>query len=132
VSAFATLPLATAPRVVAPDGSTVRVLLGVAAGGMAQFELQAGAVSTAVVHRSVEEIWFVASGHGEIWRKQGDAEATTALAPGLCLTIPLGTRFQFRAAATAGLSIVAVTLPPWPGAGEARAVTGPWQPTVEG
>jgi hypothetical protein len=34
MSAFATLPLAAAPTVVAPDGSTVRVLLGVAAGGM--------------------------------------------------------------------------------------------------
>ncbi len=44
---------------VAPDGSDVHALLGLPAGGMAEFELAAGAVSTAVTHRTVEEIWYV-------------------------------------------------------------------------
>lgn len=35
-------------------------------------------------------------------------------APGLCLTIPVGTAFQFRAAADVALSAFAVTIPPWP------------------
>jgi mannose-6-phosphate isomerase-like protein (cupin superfamily) len=53
-------------------------------------------------------------------------EEITALRPGLCLTIPLGTHFQFRAAPDQALAVVAITMPPWPGEGEAVAVTGPW------
>jgi mannose-6-phosphate isomerase-like protein (cupin superfamily) len=127
MSSFASLQLPVATSALAPDGSDVRVLLGLAAGGMAHFELRAGTTSSAVVHRSVEEIWFVLSGRGEMWRKNGDDETTTALGPGLCLTIPLGTHFQFRALGEQALSILGVTMPPWPGAGEARVVAGPWQ-----
>ena len=46
----------------APDGTAVRLLLSLAGGSMAHFELPAGAVSHAVTHRTVEEIWFVVSG----------------------------------------------------------------------
>lgn len=96
---------------------------------MAHFELAAGKTSKAVTHRTVEEIWYVISGRGEMWRKQGKHEETVALVPGACLTIPLGTHFQFRASATEAVSVVAVTMPPWPGEGEAVAVAGPWQAT---
>jgi mannose-6-phosphate isomerase-like protein (cupin superfamily) len=126
---FSTLQLPQAPTVVAPDGSDVRVLLGLQGGGMAHFSLAAGQVASAVTHRTVEEIWFVLSGAGEMWRRSGTQEAVTPLQPGLCLTIPLGTHFQFRAAAESPLAVVAITLPPWPGEGEAVQVTGPWQPT---
>src|ERR1700754_1445609 len=81
----------------APDGTAVRLLLSLAGGSMAHFELPAGAVSHAVTHRTVEEIWFVVGGRGEIWRRQGEAESIASLAPGTSLTIPLGTGFQFRA-----------------------------------
>ena len=47
-----------------PDGSNVRILLGLASGGMAHFELPSGETSTAVAHRTVEEIWFFLSGCG--------------------------------------------------------------------
>ena len=114
----------------APDGTAVRLLLSLAAGSMAHFELPAGAVSHAVNHRTVEEIWFVVSGRGAIWRHQGDVESINPLAPGTSLTIPLGTAFQFRAEAGAPLSFVAITMPPWPGVGEALTVAGPWTPTV--
>jgi mannose-6-phosphate isomerase-like protein (cupin superfamily) len=40
------------------------------------------------------------------------------------LTIPLGTSFQFRATGDEPLAAVAVTMPPWPGAGEAYEVAG--------
>jgi len=49
---------------VAPDGSDVRVLLGLAGGGMAEFELGAGKVSAAVTHRTIDEIWYVLEGRG--------------------------------------------------------------------
>ena len=50
--------------------------------------------------------------------------------PGVCLTIPLGTHFQFRSTGTEVLALVGVTIPPWPGDGEAIVVTGKWGPTV--
>lgn len=129
MSNFETLRLPAERTVVAPDGSDVRVLLGLAAGGMAHFELAAGETSSAVTHRTVEEIWFVLAGQGEMWRKQGGREEIVALVPGMCLSIPLGTHFQFRALAGQAVSAVAVTLPPWPGEGEAVLVAGPWQAT---
>ena len=125
---FDTRRLAGAATVTAPDGSDVRVLLGLHAGGMAHFELAPGRVSIAVTHRTVEEIWYVVSGRGRMWRKQGDREEIVDLEPGLCLTIPLGTHFQFRASAAAALAVVGVTMPPWPGEQEAVVVAGPWTP----
>lgn len=130
MESFGTKQLPGARDVVAPDGSDVRVLLGLARGGMAHFVLAPGQVSTAVTHRTVEEIWYVLSGRGEMWRRQGDREEVVAMAPGVCLTIPLGTHFQFRSLGTEELAAVAVTMPPWPGDGEALVVAGKWQPTV--
>jgi len=126
LSEFATLPLPAERTVVAPDGSDVRVLLGLAAGTMAHFALPAGTTSGAVVHRTVEEIWFVVAGRGEMWRRQGEREEVVDLVPGTCLTIPLGTHFQFRASPAEPVAVVGITMPPWPGADEAIAVSGPW------
>ena len=131
MSDFATLALRESESVVAPDGANVRALLALRGGSMARFELAAGEVSRAVAHRSVEEIWFVLSGRGEMWRKQGGREEIAVLEPGVCLTIPLGTHFQFRAADAQSLVAVAVTLPPWPGEAEAISVSGPWQPRAD-
>jgi mannose-6-phosphate isomerase-like protein (cupin superfamily) len=125
---FNSLQLPEGLSVLAPDGSEVRVLLGLRGGGMAHFQLAPGQVSAAVTHRTIEEIWFVVSGAGQMWRRQGQREEFTDLVPGLCLTIPLGTAFQFRAAATSPLAAVAITMPPWPGEDEAILVAGPWQP----
>ncbi len=128
--AFTTMRLPPVPDIVAPDGSDVRVLLGVAGGGMAHFSLAPGETSTAVVHRTVEEIWFVLSGRGEMWRRQDARTEIVALSSNVCLTIPLGTEFQFRAIGDEPLTVVAATMPPWPGEGEAITITGPWAPTV--
>ena len=128
MTAFSDKPLPAQRDVVAPDGSDVRILLGLRGGTMAHFELGPGKVSGAVTHRTVEEIWFILGGSGEMWRRQGEREETVALEPGVCLTIPLGTHFQFRASASEGVEAVAITMPPWPGDGEAYAVEGPWTP----
>jgi mannose-6-phosphate isomerase-like protein (cupin superfamily) len=114
----------------APDGTAVRLLLSLAGGSMAHFELPAGAVAHAVKHRTVEEIWFVLSGWGAIWRRQEGVERIDPLSPGTSLTIPLGTAFQFRAEAGIALAFVAITMPPWPGMDEAVPAFGPWTPTV--
>lgn len=98
---------------------------------MAHFELAAGQTSKAVTHRSVEEIWFFLSGRGEMWRAQeGQLEVIVPVESGVCLTIPVGTHFQFRSFGAEPLSAVGVTMPPWPGEGEAIMVHGKWEATV--
>ena len=128
--AFDTKSLPQYPDAVAPDGSDVRVLLQGRGGGLAHFELAAGQTSVAVRHRSVEEIWYFLRGRGEMWRRSGDDEAVVAVSNGVCITIPTGTAFQFRAVGEEPLSALGATIPPWPGSGEAEIVAGPWEPTV--
>ena len=115
---------------VATDGSDVRVLLGLEGGTMAHFQLPPGQASTAVTHRTVEEIWFFLSGRGEMWRKQDGREEIVAVESGVCVTIPLGTHVQFRSFGDQALAALAVTMPPWPGEGEAVSVQGKWEPTA--
>jgi mannose-6-phosphate isomerase-like protein (cupin superfamily) len=130
VTDFATKPLPDAYDVLAPDGSEVRVLLALAGGSMAHFSLPAGKISRAVRHRTVEEIWFVLGGGGKMWRAREGREEIADLAPRDCLTIPVGTAFQFRAGGDAAFTAVAITMPPWPGADEAEFVPGAWTPAV--
>jgi mannose-6-phosphate isomerase-like protein (cupin superfamily) len=112
--------------VLAPDGSQVRILLALAGGSMAHFRLPPGQVSGAVRHRTVEEIWYVLAGTGEMWRSDS---GTVGLEAGTCLTIPLGVAFQFRALGDEALTAVAVTMPPWPGDDEAEPAEGVWPST---
>lgn len=123
---FATKRLPVDRDAVAPDTSDVRILLQLKGGGMAHFELGPGQTSKAVAHRTVEEIWYFLSGRGEMWRKQGDREEVVPVEAGVCLTIPLGTHFQFRSLRSSSLAAIGVTMPPWPGDGEAYEVAGKW------
>jgi mannose-6-phosphate isomerase-like protein (cupin superfamily) len=127
---FDTKRLARERDALAPDGSDVRILLGLKGGGMAHFELSPGQTSTAVKHRTVEEIWFFLSGQGEMWRKQERQEEIVKVDAGVCLTIPLGTQFQFRSFGDQALAAVGVTMPPWPGEDEAIVVEGKWKPSL--
>ena len=81
--------------------------------------------------RTVEEIWYFLSGRGEMWRKLGDQEEMVPVDPGVCITIPVGTHFQWRSFGYEPLSALGITMPPWPGEGEAHFVEGKWEPTVE-
>ena len=130
MSSFDTKKLPSAEDVIAPDGSEVRVLLALTGGSMAHFQLAAGRVARAVRHKTVEEIWYFLSGRGEMWRSDGTHEDTTPVSAGVCVTIPLGTTFQFRTASVGPLAAIAITMPPWPGEDEAEIVAGMWEPTV--
>jgi len=110
----------------APDGSTVRPLLSLRSGSMAQFELEPGGISLAVRHRSVGEIWLVVSGRGRMWRQQCEQHGIVDLIPGVCISIPAGTAFQFRCEGSEALRVAAVSMPPWPGDEEAELVPGIW------
>lgn len=130
VTLFADMTLPVDRDVTAPDGSDVRILLAGHAGGLAHFEIGPHQVSVPVRHRTVEEVWYILRGTGEMWRRQGDAQSVLPLVPGVCLSIPVATAFQFRNCGDAPLSAVAVTMPPWPGAGEVEITEGPWLPTL--
>jgi mannose-6-phosphate isomerase-like protein (cupin superfamily) len=128
---FETRRLSDAPDVIAPDGSEVRILLALGRGSMAHFTLAPGLTSKAIRHRTVEELWYVVSGQGEMWRQGHDQpDATIQLESGVSLSIPPGTRFQFRATGAEPLTAIGVTMPPWPGEHEAEIVSGRWEPTV--
>jgi mannose-6-phosphate isomerase-like protein (cupin superfamily) len=114
------------PDAIAPDGSEVRILASTARGSMAQFTLPAGKISIAVVHRTVEEVWFFTSGLGLLWRKNGEVEEIVAIRSGLSISIPIGTFFQFRNNGTEPLMAIGTTMPPWPGEDEAFEVKGKW------
>jgi len=127
---FETKGISGTPDVMAPDGSEVRILCSMARGSMAHFTLPPGAVSIAVAHRTIEEVWYFISGRGRMWRRQDGAEETVEVGPGLSLTIPIGAHFQFRSDGDEPLAAVGVAMPPWPGPDEATPVAGPWQATV--
>jgi mannose-6-phosphate isomerase-like protein (cupin superfamily) len=131
MSELAARALGAAADVIAPDGCEVRILVASTCGSMAHFTLRPGQVSRAVAHRTVEELWFFLSGHGRMWRRLGECEEIVAVAPGMSIAIPTGTRFQLRTDGAEPLAAVAVTMPPWPGDDEACLVEGPWQPSVD-
>jgi len=100
--------------VLAPDGSEVRVLAAGTSGTMAHFRLNAGQVSVAVAHRTIEELWYFVKGKGEMCI----GDEVCDVHPGVSVRIPPHTRFQFRCTGDE-LEAVAVTMPPWPGPDEA-------------
>lgn len=127
---FHTKQLPETPDVTAPDGSDVRILLALSGGSMAHFELAPGQTSQAVAHRTVEELWYIVGGQGEMWRMLDGIEEVVILETGISLTIPVGTHFQFRALGGEPLQAIGVTMPPWPGDDEAFEVAGKWPVTT--
>jgi len=126
---FETKRVSAEPDVIAPDGSEVRVLCQLSRGGLAAFALSPKAVSKAVTHRTIEEIWYFTSGNGRMWRKLGELEEVVEVCPGISISIPTGTHFQFRCDGVEPLVAIGATMPPWPGDEEAVPVQGRWDPT---
>ncbi|KAB5523123.1 hypothetical protein GE09DRAFT_1293553 [Coniochaeta sp. 2T2.1] len=132
------ISLPTKADVIAPDGSEVRILARTDRASMANFRLAPGQVTIGVVHRTVDEVWMVTGGEGSIWRcadgGRPELGSEDKLVPGVSIPIPVGTHFQFKAAEGGkGLDILGVTVPPWPGEGEAvESGVAPWKANVEG
>jgi mannose-6-phosphate isomerase-like protein (cupin superfamily) len=123
---FETIPLPEKYNYLAPDGSEIRLLPGMQGGSLCHCTLPAGKTAAAVAHKTVEEIWYILQGEGEVWRKLGEQAEVTPVHSGISLTIPLGTHFQFRNTGSEPLCILITTMPPWPGDGEAYSVPGKW------
>ena len=117
---------------IAPDGSKIRLLVGSAEAAtrasLCEVTLEAGLTSYSVAHQTVEEIWYVLEGHGEVWRSEPSQPSAEPLpvGPGAALVIPTGWHFQFRASPAGPLRFLCYTSPPWPGSAEAKPVrSGP-------
>ncbi len=127
-----TLRLAEAQAVTAPDGSTVLPLLSYPSGSLAHCTLAPGAVSAAVRHEVIQEIWHFIAGSGEVWRREpatGREEIAIA-EPGVTLTIPEGVEFQFRNTGAEPMVFLCFTMPAWPGEHVASVVPGRWEPKL--
>ena len=124
------------PDAIAPDGSQIRFLVppppavaeacpppdrSARTSSMVEVRLPAGERSRPVRHRTVEEVWYVLAGSGQLWRRAPDGEERSdPLQPGRSVVIPTGWAFSFRAEEGADLVFLCHTSPPWPGAEEAE------------
>jgi len=103
---------------------------------MVEVTLPPGQVSRPVWHQTVEEIWYILEGIGQVWRCPPNVEpsgvAAIRVAAGDALTIPTGWRFQFSSSPGEPLRFLCVTIPPWPGPDEAQPAgsVGLGPPTV--
>jgi mannose-6-phosphate isomerase-like protein (cupin superfamily) len=113
-----------------PAGAEIRYLMEGETGGMIHSTVPSGQVNRATVHATVSEFWHVLSGEGQIWRRDGTGEETTALVRGVTIDIPVGTAYQNRCTGAEPLQFLCVTMPPWPGAKEATIIEGPWEPNA--
>ena len=121
-----TTKLPYAYTALAPDGSEIRELVAVEGGSMVHCTLPPGKTSMAVVHQTVEELWYFIQGHGQVWRSSACTESVVDVQPGVSLSIQRGVHFQFRNTGDQPLCVIIVTLPPWPGQHEAQRVTDHW------
>jgi mannose-6-phosphate isomerase-like protein (cupin superfamily) len=123
--------LPAAPDYLAADGSEMRLLLDVAVGGVAHARLPEGRISRAVYHQTVDEVCYTLAGEGEVWRQSTAEEETVPVCTGTCLTIPVGTRFQFRATGSSPLELLIGAFPRSPGADEVQEAPGQWDSASE-
>ena len=112
------------PDYLAPDGSEIRLLPNLKGGGLCHCVLPCDGISKAVTHKTVDEVWYFISGQGVVWRKADNIEEEIPVKAGICITIPVGTHFQFKNIGKEPLEFIILTSPCWPGADEAVPVTG--------
>ena len=87
-------------------------------GGCAHCILPTGKTSLAVKHKTVDEIWYILSGEGEMWQKSNKAQDLVELKEGRWINYtPTLNHFQFRNKGAESLCIFIVTMPPlaWQG-----------------
>lgn len=111
---------------VAPDGSEVRPLITGERASLVHCTLPAGAQSKAVMHKTIEEIWYFIEGRGQVWRQRGAEERVEDVTAGTALRIAPGTAFQFRNTGERDLRFIVASMPPWPGNDEAVEAPAHW------
>ena len=68
--------------ILAPDGSEIRLLQQLGGGGLSECTLRVNQVSQAVRHRTVEEIWFVTQGQGQVWLEEDSMQTVVSISKG--------------------------------------------------
>lgn len=126
ITAWQRQDLPARPDYLAPDTSEIRLLLECPAGGVAHCSLPGSATSSAVRHRTVDEIWYVLGGEGEMCLAEQGKEEVVPLRKDTCVVLPVGVAFQFRSRGSGALDILIGTFPRWPGPEEAIPVAGHW------
>jgi mannose-6-phosphate isomerase-like protein (cupin superfamily) len=117
-SRWATMSLPKKRNVIAADGSEIRFLLAMGGGSTVHCTLRPDAgsppgVSFSTVNVGIDEIWYFLEGQGQIWRKNDEGDDIKDVSPGVCLTIPANTVFQFRNTGRGPLAFLCITMPPW-------------------
>ena len=115
------------PNVIAPDGSEIRFSVDASQGAtkssVVEVTLAPGEVTRPVRHQTVEEIWHVLEGAGQVWRcppgVRPETVTAVSVSTGDTLVIPTGWAFQFTADPTTPFRFLCHTTPPWPGENEA-------------
>ncbi len=97
-------PIPVEYNYLAPDASEIRLLSQVQGAGLAHCTLPSGKTALAATHKSVEEIWHVLEGEGELWRQNEDHEEIIPLYKGMTITILPKVRWQFRCTSDIPLS----------------------------
>ena len=125
-----TVTLSEKPDAKSPAGAEIRYLVWGDTGNMIHSIVPPFQINRATVHASVNEFWYILTGHGEIWRDDGKNSEITALLPGTAIEITHGTAFQYRNVSDKNLTFICISMPPWPGDSEATYVKGIWEPTI--
>jgi len=107
--------LNSASLVTAPDGSSLHLLARTKHASLCHGELKANTVSTAVMHKTVEELWYVLSGEGSFYCEALNAGAPFDIGDGTSFALPPRSVFQFKCTSEHSLRFVITTLPAWPG-----------------
>jgi mannose-6-phosphate isomerase-like protein (cupin superfamily) len=128
---WATVDLPDAPDRRGPEGSELRKLLDCDDGDVAHVRLPANSTTPPVCHQTVDQVWYVLGGEGEIWRRRDATDEAVRVGGGTCLTIPIGTIWQCRNLGSMPLEMLIGTFPRWPGPGEAAEADGVWKPSYD-
>jgi mannose-6-phosphate isomerase-like protein (cupin superfamily) len=113
----------------ASDGSELRRLLDCDQGDVAHLRLPTNSTTAPVCCRTVDQVWYVLEGEGEMWRSRDATDEAVPVGAGTCLTIPAGTTFQCRNLRLPPLELVIGTFPRLPGPGGAEVADGLWPPS---
>jgi hypothetical protein len=126
---FDTKRIPDAPDAIAPDGSEVHLLGSLPRGSMAVLPPGAGGgVESRLSSHSRGDLVLYRGTRLDVAQARRPGRDHRG-APGVSITLPIGTQFQFRCDGGARLEAVAVTMPPWPGADEAHPGSGIWEST---
>ena len=115
------------PDEIAPDGSLIYWLRRNEYASTCLCVLPPGHQSLPARHPRLQELWYVMSGQGQLYRSSANGGLPVALRAGVGVSIAAGEVFQFCAHRDSALTIHITTTPPWAGEHDVETgLTGYW------